>query len=425
VQFCGWIYFRSSTLTLFYVDIPSEKRYTSTARAVVLAIPGLTGVIAEATGALLDGGRAMKKLLSLLFILFVLAWSLQGQASASTMRFRTFKYIDKQGIGIEAFSLLIPADWQFQGGIQWMLDNPAMPAVSAFRVTNPNGTEELEIFPNHMFFWTNSQMLLSMFPIGARYFGSEVRQPLNPTDFIQNILVPRFRGNVSDVRIAGKENLPELARQLGVEMQSQPGVSTSVDGGKVKIEYQRDGRWMEESIYAVVESFTYSIQTMYGTAANMNWMGEYLFSFKAEKGKLDASSKVFQTMVNSFRLNPQWFNKYSQLTEYLIRNQIKQIQRIGEVSRIVSQTSNEISDMIMDSYQNRQAVYDRISTNFSQAIRGVDEYYDPIAEQPVELPLGYDRAWTNSLGEYILSDDYSFDPNVGSNLNWQQMQRRQ
>ena len=81
--------------------------------------------------------------------------------------------------------------------------------------------------------------------------------------------------------------------------------------------------------------------------------------------------------------------------------------------------------MIMETYENRQAVYDRISTNFSQAIRGVDEYYDPIAEQPVELPLGYDRAWTNHLGEYILSDDYSFDPNAGSNLNWQQMQRRQ
>ncbi len=367
----------------------------------------------------------MKKLSFLLFTLFVLAWSLHGQTSASTVRFKTFKYIDKQGIGIEAFSLLIPADWQFEGGIQWMLDNPAMPAVSAFRVTNSKGSEEFEAFPNHMFFWTNSQMLLSMFPIGARYFGSEVRPPLNPTDFIQNILVPRFRGNVSELRIAGMENLPELARQLGVEMQSQPGVSTSVNGGKVKIEYRRDGRWMEESIYAVVESFTYSIQTMYGTAANMNWIGEYLFSFKAEKGKLDASSKVFQTMVNSFRLNPQWFNKYSQLTEYLIRNQIQQIQRIGEVSRIVSQTSNEISDMIMESYENRQAVYDRISTNFSQAIRGVDEYYDPIAERPVELPLGYNRAWTNHLGEYILSDDYSFDPNIGSNLQWQQMQRRQ
>ena len=130
-------------------------------------------------------------------------------------------------------------------------------------------------------------------------------------------------------------------------------------------------------------------------------------------------------MVKSFQLDPQWFNKYSQLTEYLIRNQIQQINNIAQVSRIVSQTSNEISDMIMETYQNRQAVYDRIYTNYSQVIRGVDEYYDPVAQEAIELPIGYSRGWTNGLGDYILSDDYSFDPNMGSNQNWQQMQRRQ
>lgn len=208
-------------------------------------------------------------------------------------------------------------------------------------------------------------------------------------------------------------------------MQAQPGVSTSVDGGKVKIEYQRDGRWVEEVIYAVVESFTFPIQTMYGTVANTNWMGEYIFSFKAEKGKLDASSKIFQTMINSFQLNPQWFNKYSQLTEYLIRSQIQQIQNIGQISRIISQTSDEISDMMMKSYQDRQATYDRISTDFSQMIRGVEEYHNPIDQKPVELPSGYSAAWTNGLGEYVLSDDYSFNPNVESNQNWQKMERRQ
>jgi hypothetical protein len=78
----------------------------------------------------------------------------------------------------------------------------------------------------------------------------------------------------------------------------------------------------------------------------------------------------------------------------------------------------------MQAYQNRQATYDRISENFSQTIRGVDSYYDPIEQRPIELPSGYNNAWTNSLGEYILSDDSSFNPNVGLNLNWQRMELR-
>ena len=36
------------------------------------------------------------------------------------------------------------------------MDNPGMPAVGAFRVANPGGAEELELFPAQMFFWTNN-----------------------------------------------------------------------------------------------------------------------------------------------------------------------------------------------------------------------------------------------------------------------------
>jgi hypothetical protein len=341
------------------------------------------------------------------------------------VRFKMLRYIDQQGIGMEAFSMLIPADWKFQGGIHWTLDNPAMPAVAAFSVTNPGGVEELEVFPNQMFFWTNNQMLLSMFPIGSRYLGSEVRPPAGSLkDLFAGILIPRFRGGETDVRLVEVKSLPELAGQLGRGQQAMPGGAASAEGGKAKIEYRKGDHWMEEEMFAVVESHAYAMPSMMGQIMNVNWMADYLFSFKAEKGNLDAHAKTFQTMVRSFKLNPQWFNKYAQLTDYLIKAQIQQIQNIGQISRIISQTHNEISDMIMDSYQQRQAVYDRISTNFSRMIRGVDAYTDPVNSSAVELPSGYSRAWTNNLGEYVLSDDPNFNPNIGSQHNWQVMERQ-
>ncbi len=39
----------------------------------------------------------------------------------------------------------------------------------------------------------------------------------------------------------------------------------------------------------------------------------------------------------------------------------------------------------MRSYQNRQSAYDRISENFSQMIRGVDSYYNPIEQKNIEI----------------------------------------
>jgi len=340
------------------------------------------------------------------------------------LRFKTFSYVDRQGTGMEAFRMLIPSEWQFEGGIKWVLDNPGMPASAGFRVWNPKGTEEFEVFPTQPFFWTNNQMTLSMFPIGSRYFGNEVAPLARPVEALKQIVLPRFRQNVSDLRIVKEQSLPDLAKAVGAGTQSQPGVSVSADGGKIRIEYNQKGNTIEEEIYTVVQSMAFPIQTMAGVVTNINWYVDHIFSFKAEKGKLDVHSKTFQAIAYSFELSPKWFAKYNQVVEYLIQKQIQQIHSVGQLSRIISQTSNEISEMSMKSFYERQAVNDKIADSFSQYIRGVDKYYNPIEEKNVELPAGYDNVWTNSLGEYVLSESPSFNPNIGSNLNWQKIEQR-
>ncbi|MDY6953903.1 MAG: hypothetical protein SWE60_20540 [Thermodesulfobacteriota bacterium] len=349
---------------------------------------------------------------------------LSASETGTGLRFKTFSYVDRQGIGIEAFRMLIPWDWQFEGGIRWVLDNPGMPASGGFRVWNPRGAEEFEVFPTQPFFWTNNQMTLSMFPVGSRYFGNEVRPLAGPVEALKRIVVPRFRQNVSGLRIVKEESLPELARAVGAGAQSQPGVSVSAHGGKIRIEYDRKGKTMEEEIYTVVHSLAFPIQSMAGVVTNTNWYVDYIFSFKAEKGELDRNAKTFQAIAYSFELNPKWFAKYNQVVEYLIQRQIQQIHSVGQLSKIISQTSNEISEMSMKSYYERQKVNDKIADNFSQYIRGVDKYYNPIEEKHVELPAGYDNVWTNSLGEYVLSESPSFNPNIGSNLNWRKIERK-
>jgi hypothetical protein len=382
-------------------------------------------------GWIISQSGKMKKTSTLAFLLLLAAIAIyckdRTQAAGSLekiIRFKTFIYIDQKGTGIEAFRMLMPSDWQFEGGIKWILDNPSMPAIASFQVRNPKGMEEFEVFPNQPFFWTNNSMLLSMFPAGSRYFGNEVRSAVDALTALKNIVLPRFRRNFINLKIISEQKLPELARALGAGKQSQPGIISSADSAKIRIEYSRSGATIEEEMYGVVETISFPIQTMYGIATNTIWFVDYLFSFKAEKGKLDSQAKLFQTIAFSFRLNPLWFSKYNQVIELLAKMQIQRIQSIGQLSRIISQTSNEISQMMMDSYTNRQKVNDGIAENFSQYIRGVESYYNPIEGKSVELPSGYQNVWTNSLGEYILSDNPNFNPNVGSNLNWQNMKKK-
>lgn len=109
------------------------------------------------------------------------------------------------------------------------------------------------------------------------------------------------------------------------------------------------------------------------------------------------------------------------MVEYLIQKQIQQIQSLGQLSSIVSQTSNEISDANFEAWQQNQNVKDQIANDFSDSILGVESYRNPIDGSTVDLPSGYGSVWANSLGEYILSDSPSYNPNTESNLNWEQM----
>jgi hypothetical protein len=61
--------------------------------------------------------------------------------------------------------------------------------------------------------------------------------------------------------------------------------------------------------------------------------------------------------------------------------------------------------------------------DFCRGIRGVELYQNPYEDKPVELPSGYGNAWVNRGGEYILTESPSFNPNIGSNVEWQRIER--
>ncbi len=339
------------------------------------------------------------------------------EGDKQVMRLKKYTYIDSQGTGLEAFSFLMPVEWVFEGGMQWILDNPAMPSVTAFRVFNPKGSAEFEVFRNHCFFWTNNPQVIGLFPHGSKYFGSTVMRPVAARDALKSIILAEERSQFKELKIIKDEDLPELPKALGAGERGQangPGTS----GAKLRINYLKNGVPMEEEFYAMVENISFPVQSMFGTYYNTLWYVDYIFSFKAGKGKLESNTKVFQTITASFKLNPQWYAIYSHVIEYLAQQQIRQIHSIGEFSRMLSRMSDQLSNEQMQQFEARGVAYDKVSEKFSDNMLGIDRYYDPHEGREVELPSGYNHAWSNNNGEYIVSDNPNFNPNVGSNLDW-------
>ena len=345
----------------------------------------------------------------------------KDQASSDHMTFVTYKYIDPM-VGMEAFRLLIPKGWQADGRITWS-SNPALPAQSHFRFFNPNGLEQVEFFPTQSYFWTNNQTALFTNPPGTLRFGTLVAQPINLRSAFSNVILPKFKGKLNGLQVIQRVRVQEL-EQIAVGQPTE-GLNSSAEGGKIRITYLENGKQMEEEMYAVVSQFVTYLPGSYPSSGYFinYWYIDYIFSFKAGFKKLDPNSKIFQTMIYSFKVNPKWFAKVVNTKEKMIQMIIQGIKTIGRIGSMIASSSSELREDQLADWERRQQANDRIIQNFSDNIRGVERYNDPFSGKEVELPSGYGHAWANNLGEYIITESPSFNPNIGSNLNWQEIEQ--
>jgi hypothetical protein len=343
-----------------------------------------------------------------------------ASGAANFETFVTYKYTDPM-TGMEAFRLLISKGWRADGSIAWS-QNPALPAQARFRFSNPNGTEEFNLFPTQAYFWTNNQMALATNPPGSLRFGTLVMSPFDLNAAFTRVIIPQARSGVSGLRTIKAHEVPELATIA----RGQPvqGVRSYASAGKMRIEYGENGRPMEEEIYAAVSQF---VTDLPGSALSPGyfinyWYIDYVFSFRAAKNRLDSQAKVFQTMLYSMKVNPQWFAKVANVREMMAQNAIRGIQATGRIGDMVARSGSNLREDQMRDWERRQEANDRVIQNFTDNIRGVERFNDPFAGKEVELPSGYGRAFANNLGEYIVTDSPSYNPNVGSNLHWEELQ---
>jgi hypothetical protein len=335
------------------------------------------------------------------------------------MRLKQFSYTDSQGTGLEVFRALLPVGWQFEGGCRWLPDNPGMPAVVTFQIFNPQGAEMFSVLPSINLIWNINPLARLMYPVGSRYFGAEVRAPVSIRQALREMVLPRNRADVSELQILSEESLPDLPKLAKSEAPLSGG---SAEGGKLRLRYSWQGRQYDEDIYGVVEIYRAPQAAMFNPNQLMIWYVDSLIAFRAASGMLDASMDLYKVMVASFQVNPNWYAAFKSIAQYMAQRQIQHIHNIGQIGQMYAQAGSQMRQQNLNDWYARQQTYDRLSTDWSREIRGVDAFFDPHRQEVVELPSGYGQAWANNLGEYILTDSPSFNPNIDSNLHWEPMQ---
>jgi len=128
---------------------------------------------------------------------------------------------------------------------------------------------------------------------------------------------------------------------------------------------------------------------MMGMIEILFWQAGYLFSFRAQEGRLDPLSPLFETIVRSFRVDVQWFNRYVQVTQYLVQNQMWQVPHIGQLRQIASQVGTYVPEPVMALYRRNHEIRQQMANGIGHAARGS-------AARRVSLCLGQPRGRIHS-----------------------------
>ena len=151
----------------------------------------------------------------------------------------------------------------------------------------------------------------------------------------------------------------------------------------------------------------------------------------ADEKNLDLAGNEASRMKASIRVNPQYMQAIAAIQQAgierikqnvragIIRNQ----QQAARISEQLRQNAAEISDIQMSMYESTSAMQDRVTQLHSEAIRGVNPYVSSDGTV-VDVPIGSGtQVWsTSDAGTILSSDSYFFNPNIGSTIEYQQMQ---
>jgi hypothetical protein len=304
---------------------------------------------------------------------------------------------------LTAWTFLAPHGWSVAGGVSW---NPkGSPWYNTvLTVRNPRGSEEYHRFPTFMFAQTGNPVLAN---------GAEIRPVLDPVQAILQVLAPRCRPEVQQLRVVASEPLPRLADSAVAEARAFSLPLLRAGSARVHVEYLLGGRPMEEMLYCTTASFQ-----MRGL---VSWMIDKAFSYRAEKGRLREAFPLLGTIAASLAENPQWVAARRQAMARMVaaatRPPATAAGRLSilDVSRSMARDQDSFLKGLDSSFSAR--LNSPGLNAWSEAYRGVQTLHNPATGRAVTVENGYQRYFQDNLGRIYGSNDRIGDPYVNYKIS--------
>ncbi len=344
------------------------------------------------------------------------------------LRVQRAEIIDAQGFEkpLVAATMLIPAGWRTEGGIEWSVGNRCGPAHRInWKATAPDNSAAVQIIPEEKWAAGNFPQPDNPCP----------NVPISATRPYLEWYVKRNRPGARVLDYRPRTDLSDKYQSLASTSGGGGGgeLRSWVEAGEVLIGYQVGGRAMRETISTVTAFILTRLPGM-GPGQTIDLLqGQSFpgFAMRAPEGMLDF--KTSEALRKSIQAGAEWnarmirsSNERHQVAMESGRQMAETNSRAAaDRSAIIAQTGREINDMQMGTWQRQNESSDRTQRESIEAIRGVETYNDPHYGGSVQLSNQYQHAWQLRDGSYLLTDDSNFDPSRDLGVQGQRLQRTQ
>jgi len=343
--------------------------------------------------------------------------------------FQRYRVMDQTGFtpAVEAYSILIPKNWEKQGEILWTMPGQPCDGVNQyFKASSPDKKITLDIYPIYNWMWSTTPELNQIgyqTYINAAY--CKQGQPFDAESFVRNAILPQLPGNPQLVKI--EKNTQAIGDLQASDEQVRQELMSY---GASQVNFQHSAvnaflKWSDGSEGLVLCGVTNSeniIPNVYnGTyGANYSTIVKKYIVYRYPSAEKENALNILSVILGSIRTNENWSYTVNKFWKDI--RQQRQVAHIGKIRMMDAQTK-AIADAAIKSgnqrlqsmnqevrnWEMKQSTNDKIHNSFIKTIREVEHYQD--ATGTVELSGGYDHAWSRSDGSsYILTNNPNLDP---------------
>jgi hypothetical protein len=336
------------------------------------ALEGIYNILAEGSNCIISGYQALPQHLAQ-------AGPVMAQILST---FRTAERMPRQVVQEPmegAYRVMIPEGWGWRGGVD--RNNIGGSGRTQFSTGRDAQGTVMAAVPNYQ--WNYMDGFGGFFPMP----GSPPSMRFMPAaQFIQQVLVKQMRQYHPDVQVESVVERLDWAEYSQFDLARNgymPGMF-DVSVAIITAVYTENGlRLREKSRVGVMRQRGIPM-----------WSAIMDMTYRAPENEFAGWEPVLAGIVFSQEINPQWKAGERNLAQNYINNGQADIRRRqAEISRTLSETS----DIISNSYWNRQASYDRISEMRSNATLGVQNVASDSGDM-YKVPYGFDRYWADGLG---------------------------